>query len=94
MPNYEAAYYFFPTLEEGAVQTLNEKFSSQISEFGGEVTKLNAHGKRRLAYAIKGQEEGHFVILEFKGNSNTAKELGRVMRITDEVLRSMIVRVN
>lgn len=54
MRNYEAAYYFLPSMEEQAVQTLNEKFSSQITQFGGELVKVNAHGKKRLAYTIKG----------------------------------------
>jgi small subunit ribosomal protein S6 len=94
MPHYEAAYYLLPSLEEGTVQTLNEKFTSHVSQLGGEVIKLNPHGKRKLAYPIKGQEEGNFMVLEFKGEPNVAKELGRIMRITDEVLRCMIVRVN
>jgi small subunit ribosomal protein S6 len=94
MTNYEATYFFSPTLEEGAVQVLNERFSNQIVQSGGEVLKLNNHGKRRLAYQVKGQEEGYFVVLEFKGEAQTAKELGRIMRIADEVLRCIIVRAN
>ena len=94
MRNYEAAYYLLPSLEEDAVTALNEKFSSQIAQTGGELLKLNNHGKKRLAYSIKGQEEGYFVLLEFKGEAGVAKELSRVMRITDEVVRSMIVRMN
>ena len=94
MSNYEAAYFFSPSLEEGAVQSLNEKFSNHIVQSGGEVLKLTNHGKRRLAYEVKGKEEGYFVVLEFKGEGQTAKELGRFMRISDEVLRCMIVRKN
>lgn len=92
MRNYEVSYYLLPNLDEGALQSLNEKFSAQIAQWGGEVVKLTNQGKKRLAYSIKGQEEGHFVILEFKGEPNVAKELGRVLRIADEVLRSMVVR--
>jgi len=94
MRSYEAAYYLLPSLDDGTVQSLNEKFSSQIGQSGGEIVKLNVHGKKRLAYTIKGQEEGYFMILEFKGPPDTAKELSRVLRISDEVIRSMIVSVN
>jgi small subunit ribosomal protein S6 len=94
MPNYEAAYFFSPSLDEGVVQGLNEKFSNHVAQSGGEVLKLTNHGKRRLAYEVKGQEEGYFVVLEFKGEGKTAQELGRFVRISDEVLRCIIVRTN
>lgn len=93
MRNYEAVYYLLPGLDEAAVQTFNEKFSSQLPQWGGELVKLTSHGKKRLAYQIKEKDEGYFVILEFKGDQ-AAKELARVFRITDEVLRSVIVRQN
>lgn len=94
MRNYEAAYFLVPNLDEAALQTLNEKFSSQLAQLGGESIKVNAQGKKRLAYPVKGQQEGHFVLLEFQGKPETAKELSRVFRIADEVLRSIIVKLN
>lgn len=94
MRHYEAAYYLFPNLDEGAIQALNEKFSSHVNQLGGQEVKVNVQGKKRLAYPVKGQQEGHFVVLEFHGEPTVAKELGRILRIADEVLRSMVVSLN
>uniref|UniRef100_UPI0028117768 30S ribosomal protein S6 n=1 Tax=Paenibacillus sp. TaxID=58172 RepID=UPI0028117768 len=68
-----------------------ERFQGIINN-GGEVTKTNVMGKRRLAYEINKNRDGIYVLVNFTATPEVVKELDRVMRITDEVIRFMIVQ--
>lgn len=92
MRAYETLYIIRPELDEEQTNAVLEKFKSLIENNGGEVTKLDKWGKRRLAYEIKHNREGYYALMEFNGEAETAAELDRVFRITDEVLKHMIVR--
>ncbi|MEW6424261.1 MAG: 30S ribosomal protein S6 [Bacillota bacterium] len=92
MTDYEAMFILRPDLEEEKITEVMERFRSLVENHGGEVTKLERWGKRRLAYQIQHLREGIYIILRFKGNNEVVQELDRVFKITDEVLRHMIVR--
>ncbi|MGI6587974.1 MAG: 30S ribosomal protein S6 [Peptococcia bacterium] len=92
MRNYEMVYIIKPDLEEEQVNEVVEKFSALISKDGGEVVTVDNWGKRRLAYEIKDFREGNYFLVTFKGSPATARELDRVLKITDEILRFMILR--
>jgi small subunit ribosomal protein S6 len=92
MRNYEMVYIIKPDLEEEQVNEVVEKFSALISKDGGEVVAVDNWGKRRLAYEIKDFREGNYFLVTFKGSSVTARELDRVLKISDEILRFMILR--
>ena len=91
MRNYELMYILKPDLDEEKVMTIIEKFSALINNHGGELISADKWGKRRLAYEIKDYREGIYVLVNFKGIAGTAQELDRVMKITDEILRFMIL---
>jgi len=91
MRKYEAIFIVRSHLDEQAVQAVVEKFQSIINN-GGEVTNLNVMGKRRLAYEIQKQRDGIYVVINFNAPPEVVKELDRVMRITDEVIRYMIIK--
>lgn len=91
MRKYEVIYILRPELDQEAVQALVEKFQAIITA-GGEVEKLDVWGKRRLAYEIEKLREGHYVLVNFNASSETIAELDRVLKITDEVIRYLIVR--
>lgn len=91
MRKYEIMYIVRSDLEEAAVQAVVEKFQGIINN-GGEVTKLNVMGKRRLAYEINKFRDGIYVLVNFTATPEVVKELDRVLRITDEVIRFMIVQ--
>ena len=91
MRKYEVMYIIRPDVEQEAVQALVEKFNGVISN-GGEVTKTDIIGKRRLAYEINKIREGQYVLVHFNATSEVVSELDRVMKIADEVIRAMIVR--
>jgi len=73
-------------------QKVIEKFKGIIESHGGEIKKLDKWGKRKLAYEVKDFREGYYVVLQVKAEPKLAAELDRVFKITDEVLRHMIVR--
>ena len=91
MRKYEVMYIIRPDVEQENVQALVEKFNGIISN-GGEVTKTDVIGKRRLAYEINKLRDGYFVLVHFNATSEVVNELDRVMKIADEVIRSLIVR--
>jgi len=91
MRKYEIMYIVRSDLDEQAVQAVVEKFQGIINN-GGEVTKSNVMGKRRLAYEINKNRDGIYVLVNFTATPEVVKELDRVMRITDEVVRFMIVQ--
>jgi len=92
LTNYEAMFILRPDLEEEKVAEIMDRFRALVENRGGEVTKLEKWGKRRLAYEIQHLWEGLYIILRFKGNTEIVQELDRVFKISDEVIRHMIVR--
>ncbi|MGN7457154.1 30S ribosomal protein S6 [Paenibacillus pasadenensis] len=91
MRKYELMYIIRPETEQEAVQALVEKFNGIIAN-GGEVTKSDVLGKRRLAYEINKIRDGIYVLVHFTGPSEVVNELDRVIKITDDVIRFLIVK--
>ncbi|HZW82349.1 MAG TPA: 30S ribosomal protein S6 [Candidatus Deferrimicrobium sp.] len=89
---YEVLYILKPELDEETTSTTIEKFSTLINNNGGEVVSVDKWGKRRLAYEIDDRREGIYTLVNFNGVGATAKELERVFKITDGVLRYLITR--
>ena len=88
--NYEAVYILNPDLNEEQIAALVERFKSVV-EANGTVTEIDEWGKRRLAYPINDLNEGYYVLMTFTADAAFPAELDRVLRITDGVMRSMIV---
>lgn len=89
MRKYEVMYIIRPDIEQEAVQAAVEKFQGIISN-GGEITKHDVLGKRRLAYEIKKFHDGTFVLVNFTAEPAVVTELERLMKISDEVIRYLI----
>jgi len=88
--NYEAVYILDPSLSEEAIASLIAKFKGVV-EANGTVSEIDEWGKRRLAYPINDLMEGYYVLMTFNAAAAIPAELDRVFRITDGVMRSMIV---
>ena len=88
--NYEAVYILNPDLNEEQIAALVERFKSVV-EANGTVTEIDEWGKRRLAYPINDQTEGYYVLMTFSSKPEFPRELDRILRITDGVMRSLIV---
>ena len=89
MRKYEVMYIIRPDIEQEAVQAAVEKFQGIISN-GGEITKHDVQGKRRLAYEIKKHRDGVYVLVNFNAEPAVVTELERIMKISDEVIRYLI----
>lgn len=92
MRKYESMYILRPDLDEEAVKSTIERFSTLVTEQGGHVAKAEPWGKRRLAYLIDGFKEGYYVLMNFSAQASVPAELERVYKITDTIIRYMIIR--
>jgi small subunit ribosomal protein S6 len=92
MRNYETLFIIDPNLDEEAIKNLIEKFKGLIETNGGEITNLDEWGKRRLAYKVENLTEGYYVLINFKGEPAVAQDLERVFKITDGIVRYLIIR--
>ena len=93
MNKYELIYILDAALEETARKDLIEKFNGIIAANGGEVTKVDEWGKRRLAYAIDYKTEGYYVYVAFSAAPELPRELSRNLGINESVIRSQIVKL-
>lgn len=91
--NYELMYILNPALGEEAVASLNEKIKTLI-ESSATIEKQDVWGRRRLAYEINDQKEGYYVLTNFSAEVDFPKELERVLKITDGVLRYLVIRTD
>lgn len=92
MHNYELMYIVSPTLDAEQTEAMIEKFKALIESNGGVITDIKKWGKRRLAYEINDLREGYYVIVNYQAAPTLAVELERVLKITEGIMRSMIVR--
>lgn len=92
MRPYELLLVLKPTLEDEAVDAFLERLMSIVTSENGQIDNVDKWGKRRLAYEIKGFTEGFYVVIKFTAATETANEVERVIKITDEVIRHMLVR--
>lgn len=91
MRKYETMFILHPSLDEEAVKANIEKFKGVIENGGGTVDNVDFWGKRKLAYEIKKVNEGFYTLVNFSASPELPQELDRIFRITDGVLRHMIV---
>lgn len=88
--NYEAVYILDPALSEEQIAALVAKFKAVV-EANGTVSEIDEWGKRRLAYPINDLNEGYYVLMTFTAEPSLPAELDRVLKITEGVMRSMII---
>lgn len=91
MRKYEVMYIIRPELEQEAVQAVVDKFQGIIQN-GGEITKHDVMGKRRLAYEINKIRDGIYVLVNFTATPDVVAELERILKISDEVIRYLITK--
>ncbi len=90
MNSYETLFVISPELSEDATKALIEKFTGLIAE-NGELGEVSEWGRRRLAYPINDMTEGYYVLVNFKSASDFPAELERIFKITDGILREIVV---
>ena len=90
MRNYEVMFVIDPALEDAKKDATVESVQS-IFAADGEVGKVDVWGMRKLAYPIDKKEEGYYAVVEFQGNPTLPKELDRRLKISDNVIRHIII---
>ena len=94
MIKYEATYIVDPNLAEDTHNGLLERMSGTITELGGSVIDVKNMGRRRLTHEVKGKIEGIYICMRFDSDPNAQAELNRQLRLAEEVLRGLIIRLN
>jgi small subunit ribosomal protein S6 len=90
MNNYEVMFIIEAALEDDKKEAAVEMVKEVISA-GGEVGKVDIWGMRRLAYPIEKKNDGYYVLIDFKANPELPKELDRRLKISDSIIRHIIV---
>ena len=91
MNKYESVIIINPNLEAESIKALIEKFSNLINS-NGTVNSVEEIGKKKLAYEIKKNKEGYYVVFKFESKPEAIAELERIYRITDEVIKFIVVK--
>ena len=90
MTNYELMFIIDPALDEEKKNAAVEKVQNLISS-NGELGETDVWGMRKLAYPIDKKTDGYYVVIEFQAETDFPKELDRRLRISDDVIRHMVV---
>lgn len=91
MKKYEAMFIFVPELEEEKRNALLDRFKG-IIESDGTISKIDEWGNRKFAYEINDYTEGYYVVVNFESNPDAVDEINRISKISDSILRHMIIR--
>jgi small subunit ribosomal protein S6 len=92
--NYELVFIVDPDVADDEVMRLSESVQNIITSQGGSITKTEMMGKRQLAYEINHKKNGTYVLLEVEGSGAEIAEVERRMRVNDQILRYMTIRVD
>ncbi len=93
MPYYESVFIARQDIAAPQVDSLVEAFTKVVADQGGKVTKKEYWGLRNLSYKIKKNRKGHYVLLNLDAPPAAVHEMERQMRINEDVLRYLTVRV-
>ena len=91
MNKYESVVIINPNVEENSLKELIERFQTLINT-DGKVEQVNELGKKKLAYEVKKNKEGYYVVYDFEANPSLIAELERNYRITDQVIKFIVVK--
>jgi small subunit ribosomal protein S6 len=90
--DYEVLYIVRADLEDDKVQDIVKRVNTLIERSAGSVERTNVWGKRKLAYEVKHQKEGSYILQDFQIGPDGLPQLEAALKITEEVLRHLIVR--
>lgn len=93
MENYETVFIARPDLKDEEIKNLIQNFVDLIIT-NGEIEKTEELGRKKLAYEVKGHKEGIYVVIYFKSKPEFITELERVYKITEAILKFIVVKVD
>ena len=92
MNKYESVIIVNPNVDEEGIKALEKKFTDIINN-DGKLEKIDNLGKRKLAYEVKKNNEGIYLVLTFEANADLIEELQRNYRITDEFIKFIVIKI-
>lgn len=92
MNKYELLYIIDNDIDDNEKSALIDRFSELVATLGGTVDAIDKWGTRKYAYPINDKNEGYYVLMNFSANADAPQEIDRQMKITDSIVRQMIVR--
>jgi small subunit ribosomal protein S6 len=94
MRNYEIMFIVNPNATEEEIDKINSQIEGVITSGGGKIQKIEKMGKRRLAYEVDRNREGHYVLFAIEGNGTIVRECERRLRVIDAVIKYLTVRLD
>jgi small subunit ribosomal protein S6 len=91
---YETLFIINPDLEESEITKTIDAVQEVITAGGGTILKVDRWGRRQLAYLIQNKREGYYVIIYFQAPSTVINELNRRYKLTDSIMRNLVVQLN
>lgn len=93
MNRYETVCIVRPDIAEDAIKGIIQKASSSLEGAGGTVARVDEWGRRKLAYPIQKKGEGYYFVLEYTSSPEASKEIERLFKLSEDVLRYQTVRI-
>ena len=94
MPYYESVFIARQDISAAQVEGLTETFEKVITDAGGTIAKRESWGLRTMAYKIKKNRKGHYVLLNIDGPAPAIHEMERQMRINEDILRYLTIKLD
>ena len=91
---YELVYIVTPDASEQEIADLHTQIEQIVQRYGGTFDKTENWGRKRLAYDIGHHREGNYVVETITGSGELMKEIDRRLRVIDQVIRHLVVRVD
>ena len=92
MKAYELLFFVAPSIDEETRVATMKRIETTIVDSKGIIDNVEDWGKRKLAFEVDGMTDGDYTLIDFHANPDDIAELDRVLRITDAVVRHMVVR--
>lgn len=93
MPLYESTFIIRQDVSTQEVDKISDNLAKIVANFGGKILKKESWGLLNLAYKIKKNRKGHYVMFGIEGDEATMAELGRQYKLNEDVIRSLTLRV-
>ena len=90
---YDVVSIMRPSLDESTIDLIHKEISQIIESNSGKVLEQGVWQKRKFAYQIEGHKEGIYTITTLEGPSNLPNEIDRVLKISDDVIRHKVLKV-
>jgi len=94
MRKYELMFIAHPDLDDASLTSLVDKAKGWVTAAGGQVDQVDLWGRRRLAYPIRKQNEGQYILMQTQLSPNGTREVERNLRLTEQVVRFLLIRTD